>query len=55
MKKSIIDLFEQSVDKYGEKTFLLEKYDGAFQPTTYAASKEQAQKMAHRTPYIFKL
>ena len=25
MKKTIIDLFESSVEKYGKKTFLLEK------------------------------
>ena len=45
MKKSIIDLFESSVAKYGDRTFLLEKSDGVFQPTTYAQSKEEALKM----------
>ncbi len=25
MKKTLIDLFESSVEKYGDKTFLLEK------------------------------
>ena len=34
MKKTIIDLFEDSVVKYGAKTFLLEKKHRAFEPTT---------------------
>lgn len=42
MKKTIIDLFESSVAKYGDKTFLLEKRHHAFQPTTYAETREQA-------------
>ena len=42
MKKTIIDLFEDSVVKYGAKTFLLEKKHRAFEPTTYAETKEQA-------------
>ncbi len=42
MKKTIIDLFESSVEKYGKKTFLLEKRHHKFEPTTYAETKEQA-------------
>ncbi len=42
MKKTIIDLFEASVDKYGGKTFLLEKRHHKFEPTTYAETKELA-------------
>ena len=42
MKKTIIDLFEASVEKYGAKTFLLEKRHRKFEPTTYAETKEQA-------------
>lgn len=42
MKKTIIDLFESSVEKYGKKTFLLEKRHQKFEPTTYAQTKEQA-------------
>ncbi len=42
MKKTIIDLFESSVGKYGDKTFLLEKRHHKFEPTTYAQTKEQA-------------
>ncbi len=42
MKKTIIDLFESSVGKYGSKTFLLEKRHHRFEPTTYAETREQA-------------
>lgn len=42
MKKSIIDLFETSVEKYGPKTFLLEKRRDRFEPTTYAETRELA-------------
>ena len=42
MKKTIIDLFESSVEKYGGKTFLLEKRHHKFEPTTYAETKELA-------------
>ena len=42
MKKTIIDLFEASVRKYGAKTFLLEKRHHKFEPTTYAETREQA-------------
>jgi len=42
MKKTIIDLFETSVEKYGDKTFLLEKTTDKFEPTTYAETKTAA-------------
>ena len=42
MKKTIIDLFESSVAKYGEKTFLLEKTTGEFEPTTYNQTRDAA-------------
>ncbi len=42
MKKTIIDLFESSVAKYGAKTFLLEKRHRKFEPTTYAEARDQA-------------
>ncbi|WP_418983783.1 AMP-dependent synthetase/ligase [Alistipes sp.] len=42
MKKTIIDLFETSVEKYGRKTFLLEKRHRKFEPTSYAETREQA-------------
>ena len=35
MKKTLIDLFEESVAKYGDNTFLLEKKTTKFEPTTY--------------------
>ena len=41
-KRTIIDLFEESVAKYGAKEFLLEKHNGKFEPTTYADSKVEA-------------
>ena len=44
MKKTIIDLFESSVEKFGEKPFLLEKTTDKFEPTTYAESREIALK-----------
>ncbi len=42
MKKTIIDLFERSVEKYGAKPFLLEKRHHRFEPTTYAQTRELA-------------
>ena len=42
MKRTIIDLFEESVARYGAKTFLLEKRHRKFEPTTYAETREQA-------------
>ena len=42
MKKTIIDLFESSVEKYGAKTFLLEKLHDRFEPTTYARTRTEA-------------
>ncbi|MBQ8205190.1 MAG: AMP-binding protein [Alistipes sp.] len=42
MKRTIIDLFEESVAKYGSKEFLLEKHNGKFEPTTYAETKRRA-------------
>lgn len=45
MKKTLIDLFEGSVQKYGSKTFLLEKRTTAFEPTTYAQTHEEVLKI----------
>ena len=45
MKRTIIDLFEESVAKYGDKTFLLEKTDKEFEPTTYAEVKVEALRI----------
>ena len=41
MKKTLVDLFEASVSKYPNNTFLLEKTGKKFEPTTYAQVKEQ--------------
>ncbi len=46
MKKTLIDLFESSVEKYGDRTFLLEKRHHHFEPTTYSATREQALEVA---------
>ena len=42
MKKTILDLFEASVERYGGNTFLLEKSGGSFRPTAYKEAREQA-------------
>ena len=36
MKHTIIDLFEQSVKKYSDNTYLWENTTGTFEPTTYS-------------------
>ena len=45
MKRTIIDLFEQSVAKFGQKEFLLEKHNGKFEPTSYYATKIEALRI----------
>ena len=45
MKRTIIDLFEESVGKYGAKEFLLEKHNGKFEPTTYNETKRRALRI----------
>ena len=44
MKKTIVDLFEASVSRYPNNTFLLEKTGKKFEPTTYAQVKEQVYR-----------
>ena len=44
MKKTLVDLFEASVSKYPNNTFLLEKIGKKFEPTTYAQVKEQVYR-----------
>lgn len=41
MKKTLIDLFEASVARFPDNTFLLEKTTDTFRPTTYKEVKEQ--------------
>ena len=45
MKKTLVDLFEESVKKYPNNTFLLEKTDKVFEPTTYAQVKEKVYQL----------
>ena len=45
MKKTIIDLFEASVSRYPNNTFLLEKTGRKFEPTTYSQVKEQVYRL----------
>ena len=44
MKKTIVDLFENSVKMYANNTFLLEKKTKKFEPTTY----KQTQELVYR-------
>ncbi len=41
MKKTLVDLFEQSVKNYPNNTFLLEKAGKQFEPTTYTEVQKQ--------------
>jgi|GEM_PF-2945650 len=41
MKKTIIDLFENSVKQYPDNPFLWEKTKDAFEPTTYKEVQQQ--------------
>lgn len=47
MKKTLVDLFEESVKLYPNNTFLLEKTDKkeGFKPTTYLQVKEQVYRL----------
>ena len=45
MKKTLVDLFEESVSKYPNNTFLLEKTDKVFEPTTYTQVKEKVYQL----------
>lgn len=45
MKKTLVDLFEESVRKYPKNTFLLEKTDKKFEPTTYEEVHEKVYKL----------
>lgn len=45
MKKTLVDLFESSVQRYSNNTFLLEKTGKEFQPTTYAEVKQQVYRL----------
>ncbi|MBO5698637.1 MAG: AMP-binding protein [Bacteroidaceae bacterium] len=45
MKKTIVDLFEASVKRYSNNTFLLEKTGKQFEPTTYKQVQEQVYRL----------
>ena len=45
MKKTLVDLFEESVRNYPNNTFLLEKTDKVFEPTTYTQVKEKVYQL----------
>ena len=45
MKKTLVDLFEESVKKYPNNTFLLEKTAKKFAPTTYTQVKEKVYQL----------
>lgn len=45
MKKTIIDVFENSAKVYADRTFLMEKVDGEWKKTTYAKTKQMVYLM----------
>ena len=45
MKKTLVDLFEESVRLYPNNTFLLEKTAKKFEPTTYTQVKEKVYQL----------
>ena len=45
MKKTLVDLFEESVRLYPNNTFLLEKTGKVFEPTTYTQVKEKVYQL----------
>ena len=45
MKKTLVDLFEESVRKYPNNTFLLEKTSQVFEPTTYKEVKDKVYQL----------
>ena len=45
IKKTLVDLFEESVNLYPNNTFLLEKIGKEFTPTTYSQVKEEVYRL----------
>ena len=41
MKKTIVDLFENSIRQFPDNPFLWEKKEARFEPTTFSQLKEQ--------------
>lgn len=52
MKPTIIDLLNQSVDKYTQNPFLWEKVTTEFVPTTYLETKQQSHLVAAGLMYL---
>lgn len=44
--KSLVQFFEENVEKFASNPYMWEKRDGAFQPTTYGELKEQVYQFA---------
>jgi long-chain acyl-CoA synthetase len=40
MKKTIIDLFEENVERYRDNPYMWEKKEGTYRPTTYSETKD---------------
>ena len=45
MKKTLVDLFEESVSKYGSNTFLLEKKETKYVPMTYSQVRDEVYRL----------
>ncbi len=44
--KSLVQFFEENVDKYTQSPYMWEKRDGKYQPTTYGELREQVHQFA---------
>ncbi len=44
--KSLINFFEENVDKYSSNPYMWEKRDGEFRPTTYEEMRKQVYQFA---------
>jgi len=44
--KSLVQFFEENVDKFRDNPYMWEKIDGEFRPTTYGEMREQVYQFA---------
>ena len=44
--KTLVQFFEENVDRFSENPYMWEKREGAFQPTTYAEMRSLVKKFA---------
>ena len=44
--KSLVNFFEENVDKFASNPYLWEKRDGSYQPTTYQGMRDQVYQFA---------